>query len=83
MIKVRMSSTADSSREAKFMLLLNPLIHGLFPDQCFKVLWEGVTLFFFFIGAYATRSFARSNIFRYGVPKDILSTGQKTKELKC
>ena len=35
--------------------------------------------FFFFIGASATKSFAGSRIFRYGLPKDILSKVQKTK----
>ena len=52
-----------------------PLIHGLFSDPYFKVLWEWVT----FIGASATKSFERSRIFRYVLPKDILSKGQKTK----
>ena len=34
---------------------------------------------FFFIGASVTKRFVRSRIFRYGVPKDILIKGQKTK----
>ena len=33
---------------------------------------------FFFIGASATKKFAKSNIFRYGLPLDILSKRQKT-----
>ena len=31
------------------------------------------------IGASTTKCFERSRIFRYGLPKDILSKGQKTK----
>ena len=31
------------------------------------------------MGASATKSFARSRIFRYGLRNDILSRGQKTK----
>ena len=44
---------------------LNPLIHGRFSDPYFKVLWEGGKtkfLDFFFIGASATKRFARSRI---------------------
>ena len=33
---------------------------------------------FFFIGAFATNSFARSRIFRCRLPRDILSKEQKT-----
>ena len=56
--------------------------HGRFSDPYFKVLWEGVKpnlLTLFFIGASAIKSFVRSRIFRYGLPKDILSKGQKNK----
>ena len=35
---------------------------------------------FFFMGASATKSLARSRIFRYGLRNDILSTGQKSKK---
>ena len=38
---------------------------------------EGVKLFFFFVGASATKSFVRSIIFRYGLPNDILTKGEK------
>ena len=35
---------------------------------------------FFLIGASATKCFARSRIFKFGLTEDILSKGQKTKE---
>jgi len=35
---------------------------------------------FFFIGASAIKNIERYSIFRYGLPKDILSKGQKNKE---
>ena len=52
-----------------------------FLDPYFKALWEGVKLnfLFFFIGASATKCFESSRIFRYGLHKDIVSKGQKTK----
>ena len=34
----------------------------------------------FFIRASANKSFVRSSIFRYGLPKDILGKGQKTRD---
>jgi len=37
--------------------------------------------FFFFIGTSATKRFARSRIFRYGLPQDILNKRQRIKEL--
>ena len=37
---------------------------------------EGV--FFFFIGAFATKSFERSMVLRYGLLQDFFSKGQKT-----
>ena len=45
------------------------------------MLWEGVTLFFVFslVGASAIKFFVSSRLFRYGLPKNILSIGQKTK----
>ena len=62
-------------------LKLNPYGYGQFLDPYFKVLWEGVkqNLLNFFIGASAIKSFVRSRIFRYGLPKDILRKGQKNK----
>ena len=35
---------------------------------------------FFFIGASAIKSWEKSRIFRYGLPEDFLSKGQKTTE---
>ena len=32
-----------------------------------------------FIGAFTTKCFERSRIFKYGLPKDIMSKEQKTK----
>ena len=58
---------------------INPFGYGRFSDPYFKVLWEGVKqsfLNFFFLGASAIKSFVRSRIFRYGLPKDISSKGQ-------
>ena len=43
-----------------------PLTHGRFLDPYFKSFWK-------IHRASATKSFARSRIFRYGMPKDILS----------
>ena len=45
-----------------------------------SALREGNTNFFdfLFLGASTTKCFKRSCIFRYGLPKDILSKGQKT-----
>ena len=37
----------------------------------------GKTIFFLFIGAFATKRFARSRIFRFGLHQDILSKRQK------
>ena len=48
---------------------LNPLKHGRFLD-----------FFFFFIGASATKRFARPRICRYGLPQHILSKRQKARE---
>ena len=36
------------------------------------------TIFFFFRRASASENFARSKMFRYVLPKDILNKGQKT-----
>ena len=55
---------------------------GGFLDQFFEVLQERVILNFgiyFFIGAFATKRFARSRIFSYGLPQDILSKKTKSK----
>ena len=63
--------------------ILNPLTHGWLSDPYFKVLWEGCKAKFcdfFFIGASATKRFARSRIFRYGCLKIILSKTQKARE---
>ena len=52
-------------------------------DPYFEVLWEGVKInfsIFFFIGTFATKRFVRPRIFRYGLPKDILSDGQTKME---
>ena len=43
-----------------------------------KVLCAGIKLFFFFIEAFAIKSWEKSRIFRYGLPEDLLSKGQKT-----
>ena len=62
---------------------LNPLTHGRFSDPYFKVLSEGDKtkfLDFLFIGASATKWFARSRIFKYGCLKIILSIRQKARE---
>ena len=63
--------------------LFNPLIHGRFSNP-FKVLGEGgKTKFldlFIFIGASATKRFARSRIFRYGCFMIFLSNRQKERE---
>ena len=51
------------------------LTHGLLSGPYFKM-GAGDTKnldFFSSIGAFATKSFARSKIFRYGLPQDILS----------
>ena len=48
----------------------------------FQIALRGVKtkiLDFFFMGASATKSFARLIIFMYGLRNDILSRGQKTK----
>ena len=37
----------------------NPLIHGLFSDPYFNVLWEGVTLFFFLYGGIRNNKFCK------------------------
>ena len=61
---------------------VNPSNHGRFLDTNFKVIWEGVKLFFlyfFIIGASATKSFSMSRIFEYGLTRDIMSKGQETK----
>ena len=55
------------------VLLLVHLFVRLFP--CLST----TKCIFFFIGASATKCFEKSRIFRYGLPKDILSKGQKTK----
>jgi len=54
----------------------------IFGPKFQSALREGKTKFliYFLIGVSATKSFARSRIFRYGLPKDILSKGQRTKE---
>ena len=51
-----------------------------FLEPYFKVLWEGVNLNFFIVfKRSAKKCFERSRIFRYGLPKDILSKMQKSK----
>ena len=45
-----------------------------------KVAAYGQFVRVFFIGASEYQSFVRSRIFRNGLPKDILSKGQNTKE---
>ena len=76
-----------SNSNTKYSIVLNcarhkfnPLTHGRFSDPHFKVLWEGGKtkfLDFFFIGASATKRFARSRIFRHGCLMIILSKGKK------
>ena len=60
-----------------------PSDHERFLDPYFKVIWERVKLFLcvFLIRASATKCFARSRNFKYGLTKDILSKGQKTKAI--
>ena len=62
--------------------LFNPLGHGRFSNPYFKVLREGGKTKFldFFIGASATKRFARSRIFKYGLPPDILSKRQSRQD---
>ena len=55
-------------------------MHGRFSDPYFKVLWQGGKtkfLDFFFIGASATKRFARSRIFKYGCLMIFLSNREK------
>ena len=68
--------------QAHIVWCINPLTHGRFPDPYFKVLCKGVKLNFliFFIGASATKRFARSRIFRYGCLMIILSNRHKERE---
>jgi len=54
-----------------------------FQSHISKCSERGVKLFFFFfyfIGAFATKRFARSRIFRYGCLMIILSNRQKERE---
>ena len=43
--------------------------------------WTNISNFLFiFVGASATKSFVRSRIFRYRLPRNVLNKGQKTWE---
>ena len=59
---------------------VNPSNYAVF-DPKFQSDLRGVKLFcvFFLIGASTTKRFARSRNFKYGLTKDILNKGQKTK----
>ena len=70
---------SDSRNREVSWTILNPFGNGRFLDPYFKVLWQGV-IYYFFIGASSIKSFVRARIFRYGLPTDILSKGQKTRE---
>ena len=54
---------------------------GDFQNHILKYSEKGakLNLDFFHIWASATKGFERPRIFRYGLPKDIFSRGQKTK----
>ena len=52
--------------------ILTLLKHGRFFDPNFKVVREGVKLFFV---VFFCKSFASLRIFMYGLTKDILSSG--------
>ena len=56
--------------------LINPSEHGRFLDRFFKMLWEGLKLFFF-IGAPSTKRFARSRILVIGCLKIFRVKGKK------
>ena len=58
----------------------NPFLYWRFLDPYFKVLWERVKLnplIFCLQGGIRSKKNARSRIFMYGLPKDILSKGEK------
>ena len=55
------------------------LANGGMPDLDKNHLGHGPFLYLFVKFTSATRRFARSRIFRYGLHEDILSKGQKTK----
>ena len=50
---------------------VNPFGYEKFLGPYFQVLWEGVKQIILLIGAFATKCFERSRIFRYGLIKDI------------
>ena len=61
-------------------LVLNPLMHGRFRPIIESAVRVSKTDFLdlFFKWTSATKFFERSIIFRYGLPKDMLSKGLKT-----
>ena len=66
-----------------YMACLNPLKQGRFLDRFSKCSERGKNYFFylfFFIWASATKRIAKSIIFRYWLPQDILSKRQKARE---
>ena len=61
--------------------IVNPISYGRFYQPITQMIWEGGKLIISFIGASATKSFKRSRIFRYGLPKDLfLVKGKKPQQ---
>ena len=57
--------------------VVNPLLAGRFYRPKTKVLWEVKPTFVDFVSSSATKSWKKSRIFRYGLPLDFFSKGQK------